>query len=54
MSLYSELAGTETIHFSTMRGGSQSNRYYKTFKSFKVEELLGETLPSYFKDTNIE
>jgi hypothetical protein len=36
------------------RGGSFSPKYYATFKEFKVEELLQDTLPKYFKHTDIE
>ncbi len=52
--MQSDLAGTDTIHISTTRGGSMFSRYFSEFKEFKIEDLLGDTLPSYFIYTDIE
>ncbi len=30
------------------------SRYFSTFKEFKIEDLLGDTLPSYFIYSDIE
>jgi hypothetical protein len=37
-----------------MRSGSLYAKYYGTFKEFKIEELLKDTLPDYFIYTDIE
>jgi hypothetical protein len=37
-----------------MRSGSESGKYIRTIKEFKLEELLQDTLPNYFINTNIE
>ena len=52
----SESAKYETIHTSLMRSSisSKSLKYLATFKEFKVEELLQDTLPDYFIYTDIE
>ena len=46
----------ETIHTSLMRSSisSKSLKYLGTFKEFKIEELLQDTLPVYFIYTDIE
>lgn len=37
-----------------MRSGPKTLKYSAEFKEFKIEELLEETVPDYFKNESIE
>jgi hypothetical protein len=44
----------ETIHTSSIRSSCYELKYKSTLKEFKLEELLKDTLPTYFIYKDIE